>query len=220
MCSVWHLVSSRHGMHHPSGPPAATVYSPTPRTISRTTTNPLHAACDITSWPQPYHVDTPRQRRGHSPPPVLRPSHLSTAPTLAAVPPPDTRHPLLLTTTRNTSFIGSAGPNCSTSVPLPAPALSSTTGQHPPNRLRVDANAASLIRLVPPSGTHWPVGSDPSLSASSAASTSVVESSSPTSSTLSAMSTADVAMGVFVRIAALGVVAWFIRKWAPKHVSR
>ncbi|KAF8182161.1 hypothetical protein K438DRAFT_1908086 [Mycena galopus ATCC 62051] len=123
----------------------------------------------------------------------------------------------------NTSFIGSAGPNCSTAVPLPAPAPFIYDNTTSGNTLQTDfefvANAASLICLVPPNGTYWPFGSDPSLFVSSAASDSVVGSSSQTSSASSAMSTADVAMGVVVGIAALGVVAWFIRKWALKRIE-
>ncbi|KAF8182169.1 hypothetical protein K438DRAFT_2020960 [Mycena galopus ATCC 62051] len=118
-----------------------------------------------------------------------------------------------------------SGLNCSTAVPLPAPApfiYDNTTSE---NILQTDfkllpMQPASLICLVPPNGTYWRFGSDPSLSASSAASDSVAKSSSQTSSTSPAMSTADVAMSVLVvGIAALGVVARFIRKWALKRIE-
>ncbi|KAF8214179.1 hypothetical protein K438DRAFT_1750243 [Mycena galopus ATCC 62051] len=75
------------------------------------------------------------------------------------------------------------------------------------------ANAALVVCLVPPNGTSWPFGSNPSRSTCSAESDSVVESSSQTSSTMST------AIGIVVGIAVFSVVAWRRRRRRRRRIA-
>ncbi|KAJ6515297.1 hypothetical protein C8R45DRAFT_1086515 [Mycena sanguinolenta] len=107
------------------------------------------------------------------------------------------------------SFIGATGANCSKidHIPDPAPFLydNTTSGVTFQTDFQLVADASSLNCIVPPvnaSSDYWPFGSDPGSSDSSP---------HPSSSA------AGVALGVLVGIAALGVVIWFIQKWALKR---
>ncbi|KAJ6560278.1 hypothetical protein B0H19DRAFT_1210348 [Mycena capillaripes] len=123
----------------------------------------------------------------------------------------------------NTSFIGTPGPNCSTTdiVPTPAPFIydnsTSEVTLQPDFQLISDGNALTCV-VAPQNPDSWPFGLDPtfpSRNQSSAADSSPQTATSPSSNTkLSASSKAGIAVGVIVGIAA---VAWLLRKWVLKR---
>lgn len=123
----------------------------------------------------------------------------------------------------NTSFIGTKGPNCSTTdiVPISAPFVyDNSTSQvtlQTNFQLIPDGNALTCV-VAPENGNYWPFGNVPSSHLFSNARQSS-SSSSSTSSKMSPVSTACFALGVITGVAALGVMTWFIRKWVVKRIE-
>ncbi|KAI9063337.1 hypothetical protein FKP32DRAFT_1592598 [Trametes sanguinea] len=124
----------------------------------------------------------------------------------------------------NTSFIGSSGPNCSTTdiTPSPAPMVEDQNTVQSSNiqsgfQLIPDGN--SLTCIIPPDGgDYWPFGGNPSTSQSSpTASGHPSSSSSNGSSGLSGGAKAGIAIGVILGVAAIAVATYFIRNWAVRR---
>ncbi|KZT29384.1 hypothetical protein NEOLEDRAFT_1128112 [Neolentinus lepideus HHB14362 ss-1] len=122
--------------------------------------------------------------------------------------------------TGNTSFIGSRGPNCSSSDQTPNPSpfvidfntVSSSTTQFDFSSV---PDGDSLTCVMPPTGgDYWPFGGNPDPS-SSAIPVSVPEPSTVSSGHgSSAGRTAGLVIGIIAGVALIAVAAWFIRKWA------
>ncbi|KIK53276.1 hypothetical protein GYMLUDRAFT_49452 [Collybiopsis luxurians FD-317 M1] len=113
----------------------------------------------------------------------------------------------------NTSFIGSRGPNCSTSDTTPTPApfvldqstVSKSTTQ---TNFTVIKDGNSLTCVQPPDGgDYWPFGGNPSTTGTT------------TSAKLhsSAGSKAGIAVGVIFGLLFVAISAFFIRRWALKR---
>ncbi|KAI9000744.1 pectin lyase fold/virulence factor [Trametes punicea] len=118
----------------------------------------------------------------------------------------------------NTTFIGSTGPNCSTTdiTPSPAPFVQDQSTVQSSNiqsgfELIPDGN--SLTCIVPPEGgDFWPFGGNPSSSQPPSSSSSAGGSSS-----LSSGAKAGIAIGVILGVAAVAVVTYFVRNWALRR---
>ncbi|KAI0331299.1 hypothetical protein GY45DRAFT_1322582 [Cubamyces sp. BRFM 1775] len=129
----------------------------------------------------------------------------------------------------NTSFIGSTGPNCSTTdiTPQPAPFVEDQSTVQASNiqsgfQLIPDGN--SLTCIIPPNGgDYWPFGGNPSASQSSPtssgspASTSSGGSSALSHGGLSGGGKAGIAIGVILGVAAIAAATYFIRNWAVRR---
>ncbi|KAI0353125.1 hypothetical protein OH77DRAFT_1484457 [Trametes cingulata] len=126
----------------------------------------------------------------------------------------------------NTSFIGSNGPNCSTTdiTPTPAPFVqdqNTVQSSSIQSGFQIIPDGNSLTCIVPPDGgDYWPFGGNPSSSGSSPTSSgSPTSSSSPDTSHggLSGGAKAGIAVGVILGVAALALVTYFVRNWAVKR---
>ena len=128
----------------------------------------------------------------------------------------------------NTSFIGSTGPNCSTTdiTPQPAPFVEDQSTVQSSNiqsgfQLIPDGN--SLTCIIPPSGgDYWPFGGNPSATQSSPTSSGSPTSTSSGSSALShgglsGGGKAGIAIGVILGVAAIAAATYFIRNWAVRR---
>ncbi|KAI0660712.1 pectin lyase fold/virulence factor [Cubamyces menziesii] len=128
----------------------------------------------------------------------------------------------------NTSFIGSTGPNCSTTdiTPQPAPFVEDQSTVQSSNiqsgfQLIPDGN--SLTCIIPPSGgDYWPFGGNPSATQSSPTSSGSPASTSSGSSALShgglsGGGKAGIAIGVILGVAAIAAATYFIRNWAVQR---
>ncbi|KAI1796114.1 hypothetical protein LXA43DRAFT_653957 [Ganoderma leucocontextum] len=120
----------------------------------------------------------------------------------------------------NTSFIGSRGPNCSTTDTTPNPAAfvedqndvqsSSILGN-----FQTIPDGNSLTCILPPSGgDYWPFGGNPSPTTSAPSPTSSSTSTSPSGSSrgLSGGAKAGIAVGVILGVAAIAAATYFVRK--------
>ncbi|KAH9948810.1 hypothetical protein B0H21DRAFT_215485 [Amylocystis lapponica] len=123
----------------------------------------------------------------------------------------------------NTSFIGARGPNCTAgdTVPSPAPFVvdpNTTTQTTEQTNFQNIANGDGLTCIQPPEGgDYWPFGGNPdSPVPSSPASSS--SGSTTTTSGLSGGAKAGIAIGVIFGVAAIAIVAFFIRRWALQRV--
>ncbi|KAI0375936.1 hypothetical protein BV20DRAFT_1048178 [Pilatotrama ljubarskyi] len=125
----------------------------------------------------------------------------------------------------NTSFIGSNGPNCSTTdvTPSPAPFVQDQNTVQSSNiqsgfQLIPDGNSLTCI-MPPEGGDYWPFGGNPSSSGSSPTSSgSPTSNSSPSShGGLSGGAKAGIAIGVILGVAALAIVTYFVRNWAVRR---
>lgn len=108
----------------------------------------------------------------------------------------------------NTSFIGSRGPNCSSTDNTPTThdfvldtntTVSSTTQ----GDFQIVSDGDSLTCILPPDGgDYWPYGGNPETAAQSGP------------SSLSAGAKAGLALGIIFGILAVAALTWFIRKKA------
>ncbi|KAI0650454.1 hypothetical protein C8Q79DRAFT_998300 [Trametes meyenii] len=119
----------------------------------------------------------------------------------------------------NTSFIGSNGPNCSSTdvTPSPAPFVqdqSTVQSSNIQGGFQIIPDGNSLTCIIPPDGgDYWPFGGNPSSSGSSP--TSGTPSSSH--SGLSGGAKAGIAIGVILGVAAVATLTYFVRNWAVKR---
>ncbi|TFK94255.1 hypothetical protein K466DRAFT_510078 [Polyporus arcularius HHB13444] len=137
----------------------------------------------------------------------------------------------------NTSFIGSRGPNCSTTDTVPDPAAfvqdqNTVQFSNIQGDVKVISDADSLTCIMPPNGgDYWPFGGNPSSSPSSSGSSPTpfsTGSGGPSSSLsagggLSGGAKAGIAIGVILGVVAIGVLTHFIRKSAlqrPRTTGR
>ncbi|KAL1939961.1 hypothetical protein VTO73DRAFT_9296 [Trametes versicolor] len=128
----------------------------------------------------------------------------------------------------NTSFIGSNGPNCSTTdiTPTPAPFVqdeTTVTSSSIQDGFQQIPDGDSLTCIMPPDGgDYWPFGGNPSSSGSGSQS-SPTSGSSPTSSDsgssggLSGGAKAGIAIGVILGVAAIAAATYFVRNAAVKR---
>jgi hypothetical protein len=107
----------------------------------------------------------------------------------------------------NTSFIGSRGPNCSSTdvVPNPSPFVVDTNltqglSLAPDFQSIPDGNSLTCV-FPPPGGDYWPFGGNPSGPLS------------PGSRGLSGTTAVGIALGLVFGLIAVGIASWFIRKW-------
>ncbi|KAJ6615617.1 hypothetical protein B0H10DRAFT_2220261 [Mycena sp. CBHHK59/15] len=125
----------------------------------------------------------------------------------------------------NYAFIGASGPNCSTSDIVPTPMAfvydNSTSQVTVQKDFTLIPDADSLTCVLPPDGgDYWPYGGDPgSANSSTSSSQSSGSSSGSAASSTSSTSTVGVAVGAVVGVAAIGIVVWFLRKWAMKRIQ-
>ena len=127
----------------------------------------------------------------------------------------------------NTSFIGSRGPNCSTTdtTPNPAPFVEDENNVQSSSILGnfqdiQDGN--SLTCILPPSGgDYWPFGGNPSPTPSSPNPTSSSTGTSPSGSSqgLSGGAKGGIAVGVVLGVVAIAVATYFIRKAAIRRAQ-
>ncbi|KAI0638466.1 pectin lyase fold/virulence factor [Trametes polyzona] len=124
----------------------------------------------------------------------------------------------------NTSFIGSNGPNCSTTdiTPSPAPFVQDQNTVQSSNiqdGFQHIPDADSLTCIMPPDGgDYWPFGGNPSSgSPTSPASPTSTATGSSSHSGLSGGAKAGIAVGVILGVAALAVITYFLRNWAVKR---
>lgn len=110
----------------------------------------------------------------------------------------------------NTSFIGSRGPNCSSTdvVPNPSPFVVDTNLTQglslAPNFQHIpDGNSLTCV-FPPPGGDYWPFGGNPS---------NPFNPSSSGSRGISGTTAVGIALGVIFGVIAVAVASWFIRKW-------
>ena len=121
----------------------------------------------------------------------------------------------------NTSFIGSRGPNCSSSdtTPTPAPFVTDpsfvfTSTIQSDFQTIPDGNSLTCI-LPPEGGDYWPFGGNPSNPVSSSSGSAPTSSSGAhTSSGLSAGAKAGIAIGVILGVLGLAIATFFVRRWA------
>lgn len=128
----------------------------------------------------------------------------------------------------NTSFIGSNGPNCSTTdiTPTPAPFVqdeNTVTSSSIQDGFQHIPDGDSLTCIMPPDGgDYWPFGGNPSgtgtgTSPTSEASPTASASGSSSHGGLSGGAKAGIAIGVILGVAALAVATYFVRNWAVKR---
>jgi hypothetical protein len=127
----------------------------------------------------------------------------------------------------NTSFIGSRGPNCSTSDPTPASAAFivewanvTTTSLQSVFQSVQDANGLTCVQ-PPDGGDYWPYGGNPS-SGNFTSPISVAPPTSPSAKSSGALSSASskaaLAIGIIIAVVALILVLIFVRRWALNRV--
>lgn len=113
----------------------------------------------------------------------------------------------------NTSFIGSRGPNCSTTDVTPTPApfvidpvnVTSSTIQ---NNFQDIPDGNGLTCILPPDGgDYWPYGGNPS-------SPSPSPSTTTSSNGLSGGAKAGLAIGIILAVLAIAALTYYIRRWA------
>lgn len=109
----------------------------------------------------------------------------------------------------NTSFIGSRGPNCTSTdvVPNPSPFVVETNltqslnlqanFQHIP-----DGDSLTCV-LPPPGGDYWPFGGNPG-------NASVRTGTSGTSAVA-------IALGLIIGLLTVAIISWYVRKWALRR---
>jgi len=136
----------------------------------------------------------------------------------------------------NTSFIGARGPHCkdSDNVPTPAPFIVDPSTTHS-SSLQSDFQSIndgdSLTCVLPPNGgDFWPFGLNPSNKTSTATGSSSGSTGGGTdgsnipgsnsSATSSSGSTVGIAVGVVLGVVALGVAAWFVRRWMASRTEK
>lgn len=113
----------------------------------------------------------------------------------------------------NTSFIGSRGPNCSSSDATPATHdfvldVNTTVSSTTQGDFQIVSDGDSLTCILPPDdGDFWPYGGNPETTSQSG------------SSSLSAGAKVGLALGIIFGILAVAVLAWFIRKRALARQS-
>lgn len=128
--------------------------------------------------------------------------------------------------TGNTSFIGSQGPNCSTTDTTPTPVAfvqdqNTVQSSNIQNGFQTVPDGDSLTCIIPPDGgDFWPFGGNPS----SPSSTSTPGSSQPTGTAtpsgasshtgLSAGAKAGIAVGVILGVVTIAVLTYVVRNWA------
>lgn len=140
----------------------------------------------------------------------------------------------------STTFIGSRGPNCSSSDTTPASApfvidWSNVTDSTVQSNFQNISDGNSLTCVVPPSGgDFWPYGGNPADTAeppidpfasnatssnngAGGSSSGGDNDSSSGGGGLSSGAKAGVAIGVILGVAAIAVAAWYIRKWALRR---
>ena len=133
----------------------------------------------------------------------------------------------------NTSFIGSRGPNCSSSDTTPTPAAfvldSTVTSSNVQSDFQTISDADSLTCIMPPDGgDYWPYGGNPSSNDTSTStgtptpSASIISSPAAAlgSSGLSGSGKAGVAIGVIFGFGVVVAATYFIRKWAVQRARR
>lgn len=113
----------------------------------------------------------------------------------------------------NTSFIGSRGPNCSTTDVTPTPApfvidpvnVTSSTIQ---NNFQDIPDGNGLTCILPPDGgDYWPYGGNPSSPSPSSSTTT-------SSNGLSGGAKAGLAIGIILAVLAIAALTYYIRRWA------
>lgn len=111
----------------------------------------------------------------------------------------------------NTSFIGSRGPNCSSTdvVPNPSPFVVDTNltqrlSLDPDFQQIPDGNGLTCIQ-PPPGGDYWPFGGNP------------LNPLSSSSKGLSGTTAVGIALGLVFGIIAVAIAAWFVRKWVLRR---
>jgi hypothetical protein len=125
----------------------------------------------------------------------------------------------------NTSFIGSRGPNCSTTdfVPTPSPFVvqwNNTLATNLQSDFSSITDADGLTCILPPDGgDFWPFGGNPGSPSSSGGSSSNGQSqpSSSSSGGSHAGKTAGIVIGVLAGLAAVLLSTHFIRRWAIRR---
>ena len=130
----------------------------------------------------------------------------------------------------NTSFIGSRGPNCTSTdvTPSPAPFVedpTTVTNSNIQSGFQDIADADSLTCIVPPDGgDYWPYGGNPAATSTvdgtptpSAIATSTSSASASSSSGLSGSGKAGVAMGVIFGFGGVVSATNLIRNWAVQR---
>ncbi|KAI0832713.1 pectin lyase fold/virulence factor [Trametes gibbosa] len=127
----------------------------------------------------------------------------------------------------NTSFIGSNGPNCSSTDITPTPAAfvqdqNTVQSSSIQDGFQQIPDGDSLTCIMPPDGgDYWPFGGNPSSTGSSG--TSPTSPSEPTATGaaskggLSGGAKAGIAIGVILGVAALAVITYYVRNWAVKR---
>ncbi|EIN10985.1 hypothetical protein PUNSTDRAFT_100908 [Punctularia strigosozonata HHB-11173 SS5] len=127
--------------------------------------------------------------------------------------------------TGNTSFIGSRGPNCSTTDSVPTPAAfvvqwNNTIATSLQSDFQSIQDADGLTCILPPDGgDYWPFGGNPSNSSSAGNPTSSGQSDPSTSSHggSHAGRTAGIVVGVIAGIVAALLATYSIRRWAVRR---
>ena len=124
----------------------------------------------------------------------------------------------------NTSFIGSRGPNCSTTDTTPDPAAfvqdqNTVQSSNIQSDVSIISDGDSLTCIMPPDGgDYWPYGGNPSSSQPSPGSSATPSASGSPSSAggggLSGGAKAGIAIGVILGVVVIGVLTHFIRKAA------
>jgi len=112
----------------------------------------------------------------------------------------------------NTSFIGSRGPNCSSTdvVPNPSPFV---VGTNLTQELNFQANFQHIADgdsltcvLPPPGGDYWPFGGNPG---------NASVRSGPSGTTAVA-----VALGLIIGLITVAIISWYVRRWALRRNQR
>ena len=129
----------------------------------------------------------------------------------------------------NTTFIGSRGPNCSSTdvTPTPTPFVedpNTVTASTIQDGFEDIANADSLTCIVPPDGgDYWPYGGNPSTTSGSnptPSASALPNASTSSSHGLSGSAKAGTALGVIFGFGAVVAATYFIRKWAVQRARR
>ena len=132
----------------------------------------------------------------------------------------------------STAFIGSRGPNCTSSDTTPASApfvidWSTVTNSTVQSDFQNITDGDSLTCVVPPDGgDFWPYGgnpadtSDPPIDPFASDSPSSSSGSGGMSSGgMSSGAKAGLAIGIILGVAAVAVASWYIRKWALQRAA-
>lgn len=124
-----------------------------------------------------------------------------------------------------TAFIGSKGPNCSSSdvTPSSAPFVidwSTVTNSTVQSNFQNITDGNSLTCVVPPDGgDFWPYGGNPANTSEPPIDPFASDSASISSGGLSSGSKAGLAIGIILGVAAVAVASWYIRKWALRRAA-